>query len=70
MNVALAQLMNAINLTRVNHMTPAPLKRMQRLCLKCAHNFTAHGRYNRICNRCKYHQVRGIEMHRVILPWD
>ena len=62
--------MNAINCQRVIDMTPSPLKRIQRVCLKCAHNFNAHGRYNRICSRCKYHQIRGIEMHRVIFPWD
>jgi|GEM_PF-1960741 len=50
-------------------MYPTMLKRIQRVCLKCGHTFIAHGRYNRLCPRCKHHQARGLEVHRMIFPW-
>lgn len=50
-------------------MFPTVLKRIQRVCIKCGHTFNAHGRFNRICSRCKHHQVRGLEVHRLIFPW-
>ncbi len=46
------------------------LKRMERACLKCSHNFTARGRFNRLCNRCKNRRQAALEVHRVIFPWD
>ena len=46
------------------------LKRMERTCLKCNHNFPASGRYNRLCCRCKTRRARGAyDEHRVIFPW-
>ena len=32
-------------------------KRIERLCLRCNKGFTADGRYNRICPRCKLYAV-------------
>jgi len=46
------------------------LRRMQRVCLKCSTAFKAHGRFNRICSRCKEYHVSGIEVCRLILPWS
>ncbi len=46
------------------------LKKVARVCLKCNHSFTAHGRYNRFCRRCKNHRIDGCyEEHRFIFPW-
>ena len=47
------------------------LKKIERVCLKCNHIFTARGRYNRLCKRCKNHQIPGcLEEHKVIFPWS